>query len=103
MNQADGKGRARSKSRPSRQIAVMVDLKAVGYLRQLQRRSHRRMLNILNAGNILDHRINDAMLVLKKRWEPSTSDVAIFIYCCRQHRASVLAEPSWIIGAAPEK
>jgi hypothetical protein len=103
MDETDRKGRTRSKSGPGWQIAVVMDFEAFRHVFGLQRCSHRRVLNLIVAGNALDHRIHDAMFVGEKRRKSTACDVAILIDCRRQHSPTVLTNPSRIICAAAEK
>nr|WP_249130515.1 hypothetical protein [Bradyrhizobium diazoefficiens] len=103
VHQTDRKGRTRSKPRPGRQIAIVMDLEAFPDVFELQRRSHGGMLDLVDAGDVLDHGVHDAMLVLEKRRKSTAGNVAEFVDCRGQHRPAVLADPSRIIRAAAEE
>src|SRR5580692_5651549 len=69
----------------------------------VQTSAHRRMFNLTIAADILDLRIRNAAMVLKKWRQPPSRDVTRFVDSCRQHRATMLAIPDWVVGAAAKK
>jgi hypothetical protein len=61
------------------------------------------MLNGSILANVLDSRIGDAAVVIKKRRKPSTGYVAALVDCGGQYGATILSVPYRIVGTAPEE
>ena len=61
------------------------------------------MLDLVMMADVLDTRIYDAVLVLKKRRQVPTTDVAVFVDSGCENGAAVLLIPSWIVGTSPKE
>ena len=81
----------------------MMNFKAVFYFGPLKRGAHGGMLNFLDARDVLNLGIDDAMLVLKERRQSAAGNIAIFVERGRQYGAAVLAEPPGIVGSTSEE
>src|SRR6516162_8822769 len=80
-----------------------MDLDSFLDLQELQAGAHRRVLNDVIGGDIFVFRIQNTAVVLKKRRQPSASDIATLIDRGRQHRAAVVPVPERVIGPAAEE
>ena len=61
------------------------------------------MFDVFDFANRFNLRVDDTMFVLKERRQMADRDIAVFVDGRGQYGASILAEPFWIIGSAPEK
>jgi hypothetical protein len=61
------------------------------------------MGDVVNGMTVLYFRVNHPNAMLEKWWQIATGEIAIFVDSCCQYRTSMLAIPSWIVGAAPKK
>ena len=104
MNQSDRKRRTGAQPGPRRQVAVMMDfaplIVAPG---PPENGANGRMLDLVNPLHILNNRIHNAVLMLKKRREISTANMAILIDRGRQHDPAMLLIPGGIVCTATEK
>ena len=61
------------------------------------------MFNLLNMLHIFNVRVNDAMLVLEKWWQTTTSYVAVFIDSGCQYCTTMAPVPLGIVRASSKK
>src|SRR5579863_167056 len=76
---------------------------SVGDAHVFQASAHRGMLDLAVAADILNLRIRNAAVVLKKRGQPASGDVTRFVDRRGQHRAAMLAVPHGVVCAAAKK
>src|ERR1700688_126839 len=81
----------------------MVDFQAFRHPQVREDPPDRRMLDLIDAVRRVDLGIDDARLILEERRQPPYRDVAILVDGGADNRATVLAEPRWIIGATAEQ
>src|SRR5437667_10837025 len=62
-----------------------------------------RVTDVVDRHAVLDLRVDDADLVLEKRRQVTTRQIAVFVDRGRQHRTTVFAIPLGIVGAATEE
>jgi hypothetical protein len=97
------KGRTRTQTGASRQVRNMMDFHALVDAQELQTRAYRWMLNRIVSTDVLNLGIGDAAVILEERRQPPTSDVTALVDGGREYRASVLAIPHGIVGAATKE
>src|SRR6266446_8005373 len=64
---------------------------------------YRGMLYLANFLNVLDERVNDAMLVIEEWREASHTDETVPVNSEAEDAASVFSVPGWIVRASPEQ
>src|SRR5271157_5049700 len=80
-----------------------MDLDALVNSQELQTAAHRWVLDGAIGADVFRFGVQDTAVVLEKRRQPSTSDVAPLIDCGRQHCAPVFTIPNRVIRAATEE
>lgn len=61
------------------------------------------MLELVDLTNRFNDRVDDTMLMLEERWQPTDAQIAVFVDCHAENRAAMLANPVRIIRAAAEQ
>src|SRR4051812_12364377 len=103
MQQPDGERRARAEPRPSRQVAMMVNLDAFFDLQPFENAADRRMGYFAGFPYLLDPRPDDAALEVEELRQVAAVQVEVLVDRRRQHSAAMLAEPRRIVGTASEE
>jgi hypothetical protein len=103
VQKTDGKSGTSPHSAACRKVAVVVNLHTTIDPAITQDLPNRRMGDFLDVMAVFDSGINDANLVLEKRWQIAAGKVAILVYGRCQHRSAVGTIPCGIIGSTAKK
>jgi hypothetical protein len=81
----------------------VVYLEPLATLEPFKHGTHGRVFNLRDILGILDPRIHHTVLMLEKRREITTTDVAILVDSGREYHATVFAKPGGIVRTSPEE
>ena len=103
VQQPDGERRARPEPGTGRQIAIVMDLHPLMDVKEPERFTYRRMVDVINALDMFHLGIRDPRTMLKKRREIPRGNITIFVDGRGQDRAGMRVEPGRIIGPSAKE